>query len=38
MPQRAAARNTPAGVHDLFVIQTGATPIEVDWISFRSAP
>jgi Glycosyl hydrolases family 43/Carbohydrate binding module (family 6) len=31
----AAAQKTPAGVHDLIVIQSGAAPVEVDWISFR---
>jgi len=23
------------GVHDLFVIQAGPEPVDVDWISFR---
>jgi hypothetical protein len=32
---RARAKKIPAGVHDLVVIQEGAGPIEVDWISFR---
>jgi hypothetical protein len=31
----AAARGTPAGVHDLVVTQVGANPVEVDWVSFR---
>jgi len=31
----AAAKKPRAGVHDLFVIQTGAEPVEVDWVSFR---
>jgi hypothetical protein len=30
-----AAKKIPAGVHDLFVTQTGTQPIEVDWVSFR---
>jgi hypothetical protein len=29
------ARKAPSGVHDLFVIQSGTGPVEVDWISFR---
>lgn len=29
------AKNIPAGVHDLFVSQTGAEAVEVDWVSFR---
>jgi hypothetical protein len=33
--ERAAAKKIPAGVHDLFVAQTGEGPVEVDWISFR---
>ena len=32
---RGAAKNIPPGVHDLLVTQTGAEPVEVDWISFR---
>ena len=32
---RVAAKNIPAGVHDLFVMQAGADSVEVDWISFR---
>ena len=32
---RAAAANVPAGVHDLFVLQTGENPVELDWISFE---
>jgi hypothetical protein len=31
----AAAKSTPAGVHDLFVTQIGEKAVEVDWISFR---
>jgi hypothetical protein len=30
-----AAKNIPAGVHDLVVTQAGAEPVEVDWVSFR---
>lgn len=30
-----AAKNIPAGVHDLVVTQAGAEAIEVDWVSFR---
>jgi hypothetical protein len=29
------AKKIPAGVHDLVVIQAGAEPVEVDWVSFR---
>ena len=29
------AKKIPAGVHDLFVTQTGVDPVEVDWVSFR---
>jgi hypothetical protein len=29
------AKKIPAGVHDLFVIQGGAGPVELDWVSFR---
>ena len=32
---KAGARKMPAGVHDLFVMQTGAQAVEVDWVSFR---
>jgi hypothetical protein len=32
---RTGAKNRPRGVHDLFITQTGAEPVEVDWISFR---
>jgi hypothetical protein len=32
---RVAAKKIPAGVHDLFITQAGAEPVEVDWISFR---
>jgi hypothetical protein len=32
---RVAAKHLPAGVHDLFISQAGAEPVEVDWISFR---
>ena len=32
---RQAAKNKPAGVHDLYITQTGAEPIEVDWIRFH---
>jgi hypothetical protein len=30
-----AAKNVPAGIHDLFVIQTSVEAIEVDWVRFR---
>jgi hypothetical protein len=30
-----AAKNVPAGVHDLVVTQVGAEAVEVDWIRFR---
>jgi hypothetical protein len=30
-----AAKNIPAGVHDLIVTQPGAGVVEVDWVSFR---
>ena len=30
-----AARNIPAGVHDLIVSQAGAEAVDVDWVSFR---
>ena len=29
------AKKVPGEVHDLFVIQGGAEPVEVDWVSFR---
>ncbi len=32
---RAPAANIPAGVHDLFVVQAGDSPVELDWISFE---
>jgi hypothetical protein len=32
---RVAAKSLPAGVHDLFISEAGAEPVEVDWISFR---
>jgi hypothetical protein len=32
---RVAAKNIPAGVHDLIVTQAGAEALEVDWVSFR---
>jgi hypothetical protein len=32
---KAGAKKIPAGVHDLFVTQTGAQAVEVDWVSFR---
>jgi len=32
---RAGLETVPAGVHNLVVIQTGANPVEVDWISFE---
>lgn len=32
---KGAAKKLPAGVHDLFVIQAGPDPVDVDWISFR---
>jgi len=31
----ALAKKVPRGVHDLFVIQGGTGPIEVDWVRFR---
>jgi len=31
----ATAKKIPSGVHDLFVTQVGAGPVEVDWVSFR---
>jgi hypothetical protein len=31
----AAAKHTPAGVHNLVVTQVGSRPVEVDWVSFR---
>jgi arabinoxylan arabinofuranohydrolase len=30
-----AAKNIPAGVHDLVVTQAGAEAVDVDWVSFR---
>jgi Glycosyl hydrolases family 43/Carbohydrate binding module (family 6) len=30
-----AAKSPRAGVHDLIVMQVGAEPVEVDWVSFR---
>ena len=32
---KAHAKKIPPGVQDLFVIQTGAAPVEVDWVRFR---
>jgi hypothetical protein len=32
---RVAARNIPAGVHNLVVTQTGGDPVELDWVRFR---
>jgi hypothetical protein len=32
---RGAAKKVPRGVHDLFVLQHGTGPVEVDWISLR---
>jgi hypothetical protein len=32
---RAAGKKIPSGVHDVFVIQAGGAPLEVDWISFH---
>jgi len=29
------AKKVPAGVHDLFVLQSGPAPVEVDWIRFQ---
>lgn len=29
------AKSVPAGVHDLFVTQSGGASVEVDWVSFR---
>lgn len=29
------ATSVAAGIHDLFVTQAGAEPVEVDWVSFR---
>jgi len=31
----AATKKVPGGVHDLYVIQAGTGPIEVDWVRFR---
>jgi hypothetical protein len=31
----ASAKKIPAGVHDLFVTQTGGGPVQIDWISFK---
>jgi hypothetical protein len=30
-----AANRVPAGVHDLFVTQSGTDAVEVDWVRFR---
>ena len=30
-----AAKNIPAGVHDLVVTQAGTDAVDVDWVSFR---
>jgi hypothetical protein len=30
-----AAKNIPAGVHDLVVTQAGTEAVDVDWVSFR---
>jgi hypothetical protein len=32
---KASAKKAPAGVHDLFVTQTAADAVEVDWVKFR---
>jgi len=32
---KVAARKIPSGAHDIIVIQGGAEPVEVDWISFH---
>jgi beta-xylosidase len=32
---QAGVKKVPAGVHDLFVLHTGAGTVEVDWLSFR---
>jgi len=32
---KGRAKKPPAGVHDLFVTQAGAEPVDVDWVSFR---
>jgi hypothetical protein len=32
---KAGAKKVPVGLHDLFVVQTGAAPVEVDWVRFR---
>ena len=32
---KARARQVPAGVHDVFVVQAGAAPVDVDWVRFR---
>ena len=32
---KARAKAVPAGVHDLFVMHTGAGAVDVDWLRFR---
>jgi hypothetical protein len=32
---KASAKKVPAGVHDLFVTKVEASPVDVDWVSFR---
>ncbi|HUQ09082.1 MAG TPA: family 43 glycosylhydrolase [Steroidobacteraceae bacterium] len=32
---KAGMKKAPAGIHDLFVVNTGAEPVEVDWLSFH---
>ena len=32
---KAGAKKVPAGVHDLFVTKVEASPVDVDWVSFR---
>jgi Glycosyl hydrolases family 43/Carbohydrate binding module (family 6) len=32
---KARAKKVPAGVHDLFVVQSSAEPVDVDWVSVR---
>ena len=29
------AKRVPAGIHDLILVQTGARPVAVDWVSFK---
>jgi len=32
---KAGAKKVPTGVHDLFVTKVEASPVDVDWVSFR---